>query len=91
MVENAKLASQCGASVIGITMQGSPLASYCDFVVNAVTAEDTDLFTPMSSRIIHLVVIDILATTVALKLGSSVEENIRAIKKNLAATRTTDH
>ena len=88
MIENARLANECNATVIGITMQGSPLAAKCRFVLNAVTAEDTDLFTPMTSRIIHLAVIDMLATTVALKLGPRVEENIKAIKKNLANTRT---
>jgi RpiR family carbohydrate utilization transcriptional regulator len=88
MVENAKLAKYCNAQVIGITMQDSPLAAHCNYVLNAVVAEDTDLFTPMTSRIVHLAVVDMLATTVALKLGSHVEENIKAIKKNLAATRT---
>lgn len=89
MVQNAKLANECNASVIGITMQTSPLAAQCNHVLNAVTAEDTDLFTPMTSRIIHLAVIDMLATTVALKLGTSVEDNIKAIKKNLASTRVS--
>ena len=88
MVQNAMLAKQSNATNVGITMRGSPLASQCNHVLNAVTAEDTDLFTPMTSRIIHLAVIDMLATTVALKLGSSVEENIKSIKKNLAPTRT---
>jgi len=66
------------------------LSEQCDVVLNAITAEDTDLFTPMTSRIIHLAVIDMLATSVAIKLGKSVEDNIKAIKKNLAYTRT-DH
>ena len=88
MIINAELAKQCGAIVIGITSQTSVLAAQCQFVLNAVTAEDTDLFTPMTSRIIHLAVIDMLATSVALKLGDRVERNIKAIKKNLAATRT---
>jgi DNA-binding MurR/RpiR family transcriptional regulator len=35
----------------------------------------------------HLAVIDMLATSVALKMGSSVEDNFKSIKKNLAATR----
>ena len=87
MVENAILANQSGATVIGITMKGSPLAAQCGYILNAVTPEDTDLFTPMTSRIIHLAVIDMLATTVALKLGTDVEENIKAIKKNLVRTR----
>lgn len=88
MIINAELARKGGATVIGITSQSSILAGQCQYVLNAVTAEDTDLFTPMTSRIIHLAVIDMLATTVALKLGDRVEKNIKAIKKNLAATRT---
>ena len=90
MIINAELAKQCKARVIGITSQSSPLSTLCDIVLNATTAEDTDLFTPMTSRLIHLAVIDMLATSVALKLGGSVEGNIKAIKKNLAATRV-DH
>lgn len=88
MIVNAELAHECGASVIGITAQGSPLSAQCDYVLNANTAEDTDLFTPMTSRIIHLAVVDMLATNVALKMGESVEDNIKAIKTNLASTRT---
>lgn len=88
MVENARLARECGSTVIGITAQNSPLTDHCDYVLNAIIAEDTDLFTPMTSRIIHLAVIDMLATSVALNLGESVVENIKAIKKNLASTRT---
>jgi len=87
MIVNAEFAQQGGASVIGITSQNSPLSEKCDIVLNAITAEDTDLFTPMTSRIIHLAVIDMLATSVALKLGDKVEDNIKAIKKNLASTR----
>ncbi len=88
MVHNAQLAKASGARVVGITMASSPLAGHCAYVLNSITAEDTDLFTPMSSRIIHLAVIDMLATSVALKLGNKVEQNIRAIKTNLASTRT---
>ena len=87
MIINAELARNCGASVIGITSKGAPLSDQCDIVLNAITAEDTDLFTPMTSRIIHLAVIDMLATSVALKLGDKVENNIKAIKKNLISTR----
>lgn len=88
MIVNAEIARERGATLIGITSSGSLLSGQCDIILNAVTAEDTDLFTPMTSRIIHLAVIDMLATSVALKLGTSVEENIKSIKKNLASTRT---
>jgi len=87
IIVNAEIAAARDATLIGITSSGSLLSGHCDIVLNAVTAEDTDLFTPMTSRIIHLAVIDMLATSVALKLGSDVEDNIKSIKKNLASTR----
>ena len=87
MVGNAEIAKNRGASIIGLTSSGSPLSQLCDVVLNAIAIEDTDLFTPMSSRIIHLAVIDMLAANVAIKLGSSIEESIKSIKKNLATTR----
>lgn len=90
LAESAKIARQTKASIIGLTRKGSPLATHCDVVLNAVTAEDTDLFTPMTSRIIHLAIIDMLATTIVLQLGDKVEKQIQEIKTNLAPTRTNE-
>lgn len=87
LLDSAKIAQASNVPIIGLTRDSSPLASHCDVVLNAVTAEDTDLFTPMTSRIIHLAIIDMLATTIVLKMGSKVESQIRAIKTNLAPTR----
>ncbi len=87
IVESAALADAQGARTIGLTRLRSPLAKHCREVLNAVSSEDTDLYTPMTSRIIHLALIDILATSVAIRLGAQVEKNITAIKRNLRATR----
>ena len=87
LIESATIARKAGVPIIALTREGSPLAAQCDVVLNAVTAEDTDLFTPMTSRIIHLAIVDILATTVALNLGSKIEKQIESIKSNLAPTR----
>ena len=88
MIENARLANENQATVIGVTQQGSPLSRECSIVLNAQVAEDTDLFTPMTSRIAHLAIIDMLATTTALNMGSDIEQNILNIKRNLLSTRT---
>lgn len=87
LIESAQIARDLDIPIIGLTREGSPLARLCDVVLNAITAEDTDLFTPMTSRIIHLAIIDILATSMVFKLGSKVEKQIRSIKTNLAPTR----
>lgn len=86
-LENAELAKQNGVTIIAISDPDSPLAAYSDHMLSAVSAEDTDLFTPMTSRIMHLAVIDMLATLVALILGDKAEQNIRKVKVNLIETR----
>ena len=69
LVEVAKIARQTGSSVIGITVADSPLANECSLVLPIVTPEDTDVHMPMTSRINHLVLIDVLATSLAVKKG----------------------
>ena len=53
-------------------------------------AEDADRYSPMVSRLLHLLIIDILTTGVALRLGSAqLRPMLQAIKKNLRAKRYT--
>ncbi|MGM0953323.1 MAG: MurR/RpiR family transcriptional regulator [Pseudomonadota bacterium] len=86
-VEIAHLARANGATVIGITNPDSPLAEACTAVLGVTAPEDTEVYMPMTSRIIHLTVIDILATGVTLKRGPDFLEHLRKIKESLKATR----
>lgn len=86
-VEIANLARANGATVIGITNPESPLAETCTAVLGVTAPEDTEVYMPMSSRIIHLTVIDILATGVTLKRGPDFLEHLKKIKESLKATR----
>ena len=49
--------------------------------------EDYDRYSPMVSRLLHLTIIDILTTGVALRLGSGLRPMLQEIKKNLRAKR----
>jgi RpiR family carbohydrate utilization transcriptional regulator len=50
--------------------------------------EDADRYSPMVSRLLHLVIVDILTTGVALRLGSAALRPMLAeIKKNLRLRR----
>ncbi len=49
--------------------------------------EDYDRYSPMVSRLLHLVIIDILTTGVALRLGSELRPMLAEIKRNLRAKR----
>ncbi|RYZ55748.1 MAG: transcriptional regulator HexR [Proteobacteria bacterium] len=88
-IETAKLARDAGATVIGITTPGSGLAQHCSLVIAVETVEDTDIFTPALSRLLHLVIIDLLATGVTLKRGPGFIEHLKKMKNSLKATRIT--
>lgn len=86
-VDIAQLARANGATVIGITNPDSPLAEICTVVLGVTAQEDTEVYMPMSSRIIHLTVIDILATGVTLKRGADFLGHLKKIKESLKPTR----
>ncbi len=87
IIEVAGQAKASGAKVLGITAPSSPLAQACDLVLGVDSGEDTDLYTPMTSRIAQLVIIDILSTCLALRQDDAFGEHLRALKQNLLQTR----
>jgi RpiR family transcriptional regulator, carbohydrate utilization regulator len=87
MIDLAQLAASSSASVLGITAPGSPLARECKLVLGVDAGEDTELYTPMTSRIAQLVIIDILATKLALVRGETFTQHLKKVKNSLAITR----
>ena len=64
------LARQRGAAVVAITASQSPLARKADVALIVDHMEDVATHVPMVSRILHLLVIDILAVGVAMSRGT---------------------
>ena len=62
-------ARERGATVVAVTASQSPLARKADVALIVDHVEDVATHLPMVSRILHLLVIDILAVGVAMKLG----------------------
>lgn len=87
MIDIAEIARANGATVVGITAPDSPLSKTCTVALEITASEDTEVYMPMSSRIIHLTVIDILATGVTLKRGKDFQHHLKKIKDSLKATR----
>ncbi|MEE4464947.1 SIS domain-containing protein, partial [Azotobacter chroococcum] len=87
LVEVAHLARSNGASVLGLTAAGSPLARACSHSLDVPLQENTDIYMPMSSRIIQLTVLDVLAAGVTLRRGTDFQTHLRKIKESLAQTR----
>lgn len=62
-------ARQRGAAVVAITASHSPLAKRADVALIVDHVEDVATHVPMVSRILHLLVIDILAVGLAMRLS----------------------
>ena len=92
LIDVADIARKKGATTIVITASGSPLAQMGQGGANQILLaadhpEDYDRYSPMVSRLLHLIVIDILTTGVALRLGSELRPMLQEIKRNLRAKR----
>ena len=91
VLEAARIARKKGATTLAITASGSPLALLAhaaDHIVLAVDhPEDHERYGPMVSRLLHLAVIDILTTAVALRLPAALRALLQEIKKNLRSRR----
>ena len=88
LIRSVEIARDSGADVIGITHSKSPMAKRCSVCLFADTLEDPDLYSPMITRIVHLVIIDVLAVGVALKRGPELIDQLEKMKRNLKEKRT---
>ncbi len=78
----ADAARSRGAAIVAITASQSPLARKADVALIIDHVEDVTTQVPMVSRILHLLVIDILAVGVAMKKG---EAGVAALSQATAA------
>jgi RpiR family carbohydrate utilization transcriptional regulator len=90
LLESVRLAREAGATVIGLAPEGTPLSKACSISITVNIEEDLQAATPVSSRIAHLVVIDVLATGVALHRKPLLKEHLKRLEKSQKALRTPD-
>jgi RpiR family transcriptional regulator, carbohydrate utilization regulator len=88
LMDATDIARKNGATTIVITVTGSPLASAGHVHLAADHPEGYDRYSPMVSRLLHLLIIDILATSVALRIGSAkLTPLLKEMKNNLRSKR----
>jgi RpiR family carbohydrate utilization transcriptional regulator len=87
LVDACDIARKNGATTIVMTATGSPLASAGNIHLAADHPEGYDRYSPMVSRLLHLVIIDVLATAVALRIGPRLQPLLREMKNNLRNKR----
>ena len=88
LMDACDIARKNGATTIVITTSGSPLASAGHIHLAADHPEGFDKYSPMVSRLMHLMIIDILATCVALRIGGAkLQPMLQGMKNNLRSKR----
>ena len=88
LMDACDIARKNGATTITVTASGSPLASSSHIHLTADHPEGYDRYSPMVSRLLHLMIIDILATCVALRIGGeTLQPMLQEMKNNLRSKR----
>ena len=88
VLQCVEAARQRRAKIIGITgRRASSLTRYCDAVLIVETHENTNIYTPTTSRLGALVIIDILSTGLALRLDQGHAQRFNEMKRSLARMR----
>lgn len=90
LLRSVDLALDGGAQVIAITSGGSPLAEKATVPLLVDVDEDTSIYTPRTSRLSHLALIDVLQVAVALRHGQRLGENLARVKRPLRERRMTE-
>ena len=88
LLDSCEIAKKNGATTVVITASGSPLATAGKIHLAADHPESYEKFSPMVSRLLHLMIVDVLATAVALRIGSTqLQPLLRNMKQNLLNKR----
>lgn len=85
----ARFAVANGATVIALTAPGTGLADAASIVLPIEPTEDTNVYTPMSSRLAHLAVLDAILVSLALSLGEPASHRLRASKDAISGRFST--
>lgn len=88
LLEVAQIAKNNGATIIAITSSHTPLSQISHIHLAADNLEGSDFYTPMASRLLHLLIIDILATAAALNMGEALSEKLKHLQNNMQNKRS---
>lgn len=83
LLRSIRLVRQGGADIIVLAPSGTPLAELATVLVPIDLSFNTDPYTPISARLAHLVVIDILAVGLALRRGPEFRKKMQNAQKAL--------
>ena len=87
LISSVELALETGARVIAITAPASPLARLASVPIEISVDEDTDVYTPMTTRLAQLAIIDALSVGVAMRQGPELIAKLERTWRSLRTKR----
>ncbi len=81
ILKTVEIARETRAKVISITATKSPLAQSSDVALTVDVNEDSDIFSPVKSRLGQMVVLDILAVGVAVRGGDEMLQQLARARR----------
>jgi len=88
ILESIHIAKDKGATIIGIVGEAkSPMAKQCDITISINSQEAALQFAPMTSRVVQLIVIDVLFVAVAMRGFDKFKNKIEDVKRALVDKR----
>lgn len=89
LLDSMELVKNAGGIVIGLAPSSSPIAKSATIAIEVDAKEDIQIYTPLSSRIAHLAVIDVLAIGVAQKKGPKLHKHLQQLQAGLSSLRSS--
>jgi len=86
VIESAQEAKMRGATILALCGRRGPISELADIVITHST-EDTDIYTPTTSRLAALVIIDVLAVSVAASHDGIRMVHLERMKSRLSSLR----
>ena len=90
LLDSMQLVKQVRGVTIALAPTHSPVAETADISIKVDSQEDNQIYIPLTSRIAHLAVIDVLAIGVAQKKGANLDEHLKRLKAGLVSLRTSE-
>ena len=87
LIDAIRIANNVQATTIALAPTDSAVSRESQIAINIDAEEEVEIYTPLSSRIAHLVVIDLLAVGVAQRIGPHISQHLQALKSGLQPLR----
>lgn len=87
LLHSVMLAKAAGAAVIALAPAGSPLVELSRVPIHINVNEQNELYTPLTSRIVYLAVIDVLVMGVARQRGEGLFRHLARLQESLEQLR----